>query len=74
MSHQVVEERKNFISKVKSSKIIASVMSQFTSFAVLLDVIAMMNSDCKAALQMDYKGPSGGENAGVAVGFLLLLA
>lgn len=74
MSHQVVEERKSFTSKVKSSKMIASVVSQFASFAALIDVVAMMYSDCKAIFVMDYKGPSGGEFIGVAVGGLLLIA
>lgn len=60
-------------------------MSQFTTAAALIDVIAMMQSECKALLAMDTSEVksrmenvegvsfSHGQYAGVSIGFILLM-
>ena len=85
MDHQVTEERKHFFKSLKSAKLTASVMSQFTTAAALIDVIAMMQSECKALLVMDTSEVksrmenvegvsfSHGQYAGVSIGFILLM-
>ena len=86
MDHQCTEERRNFLKQLKSSKLFASTMSIFASAAALIDVMAMMNSDCKAYLVMNTDEAvkkvdgviqgvtlTGGQMAGIAVGFILIL-
>lgn len=53
MDHQMIEERRAFLKSLKSAKLTASVVSLFTSAAALIDVMAMMNSECKALLVMN---------------------
>lgn len=86
MDHQCTEERRSFLKQLKSSKLIASTMSIFTSVAALIDVMAMMNSDCKAYLVMNTDEAvkradgviegvtlTGGQMAGIAIGFILIM-
>ena len=53
MDHQIVEERRSFLKSLKSERMLATVISIFTSAAALIDTMAMMNSQCKALLVMN---------------------
>lgn len=86
LDHQVYEEKKHFYKSLKSAKLTASVISQCCSAAALVDVVAMMQSECKAMMILDTaelkKGMaaadgvslSDGQYAGVTIGVLLLIA
>lgn len=83
MDHQVVEERRYFIRQLKSRKLLASIISQLTSAACFVDVIIMMQSDCKAIIdvmdkmgdkvsQVDEEVMTGGQWGLIALGIILL--
>ena len=45
MQRQVVDEKRSFMKALKTNKLTASVMSQCSTLAVLIDVIGMMTSE-----------------------------